>query len=507
VRPDVSERYFESESHEEGAPALDDETRPVWGTEDGAAVLRDVLAFFERHLAASDETRVVLAVWAAHTHAFFEKGNEASFGTTPYLHITSAEVNSGKSRVLELLDLLCRKTIRTSSISLAATFRAIDKLKPTLLLDEVDNLLADRMARGELLGILNDGYRRGGKAIRMGGKNYTEVEEFEVFCPKAFAGLRELPTVALKSRCLRLEVKPRKLDEPGGGFIFEDEQDAGHALRDRLGDWTELVCDELRGRRPERIAGVSDRTWECVRPLVVIADAAGGEWPERLRAAVVALVAESADGARSSGVRLLADIWRVFGASGREDFTKAELLDALRALEDAPYAEWADFNTNRLSRKLRRYGIPSNATVHDGSGKSHRGWKREHFAEAWERWVPVLVHPNRAKRANGLVEPKTGDKEACGEQAPHGFGEPSNPHGHAVRTVCTVSKPLPGDEGFRDHLNRAHAAGFLTDRERLARRLLHDLIVRARPPAREQATFDDLRTLLRLGVDVDGEAR
>jgi hypothetical protein len=43
-----------------------------------------------------------------------------------------------------------------------------------------------------------------------------------------------------------------------------------------------------------------------------------------------------------------------------------------------------------------------------------------------------------------------------------------------------LSAPLPGDEGFRDLLNGAHAGGFLTDRERFERRLFHELILRTR---------------------------
>lgn len=469
---DVSERYFEPDgsAQSEGAAAG---LRPTAG----AAVLRDVLVFFERHLAVSDEARVVLAVWAAHTHAI------EMFGTTPYLHVTSAEPESGKTRVLELLDLLCREPIRTSSITLAATFRAIHELKPTLLLDEVDNLLADRTAKAELLGILNDGYRSGGTVLRMGGSKMTTLERFEVFCPKAFAGLRDLPSEALRSRCLRIEVKRRKQDEPGGGFVFEDEQEAGHALRDRLADWIRDNPNELRGKRPERIDGIRDRTWESVRPLVVVSDAAGGEWPRRLRAAVMALVATTAGEARSSGVQLLADVRRLFDESGGDAFTKAELLQALLALDDAPYAEWENFTTNRLSRTLRRYEVPGNAFVHDKTGKSHRGWKREHFAEPWERYIPLSAQPNRANRADGFVETISSDPKPCGEEALHGLESTADSHGCGLRTVRTLSTPLPGDDGFRDLLNGAHAAGYLTDRERHQRRILHDLVLRARATA------------------------
>jgi hypothetical protein len=457
----------------EAAPRFDPRLR-----ESGATVLGDVLGFIARHLAASDEVRVVLGVWAAHTHAL------DVFGTTPYLHVTSAEPESGKSRVLELLDLLCREPIRTSSISLAAVFRGIYELRPTLLIDEADNLFADRSAKAELLGVLNDGYRRGGAVLRVGGRDNRVLERFEVFCPKVLAGLRELPGSALKSRCLRIEVKPRLPGEPGGGFVFEDEQEAGYSLRDRLARWVDGFHDELRGRRPDRIEGMRDRTWESVRPLVALAEAAGEEWPQRLRAALLVLVSAGEDEARSSGVRVLADCWRAFEQAGREGLTKDEMLARLRQVDDAPYAEWENFTTNKLTRMLKRYSVPSDSFVHDQDGRSHRGWKREHFADAWARWTPSLLsnRANRANRANGSPESHIDRERPCGAAASHTFEQAADPHGYAVRTDCTDSAPLPGERGFHDFLNNAYDAGHVTEQERFERRVVHDLILR-RPEA------------------------
>jgi hypothetical protein len=126
-----------------------------------------------------------------------------------------------------------------------------------------------------------------------------------------------------------------------------------------------------------------------------------------------------------------------------------------------------------LTRLLKPYGIPTDAFVHDESGKSHRGWKREHFEDAWARYL----RENRANRADGSTAPFTGADEACAHAPTHACADLARPHGYAVRTVRTVSKALPGDNGFRDYLNHAHAAGCLTERERFERRLLHNLIV------------------------------
>jgi hypothetical protein len=117
------------------APVLAPPPRTSERLDSKAAVLRDVVAFLKEHLAVEEHVYVLLAIWAAHTHAI------DCFGTTPYLHVTSTEPSSGKTRVLELLELLVRAPMRGSNLSLAVLYRAIDQLHPTLLLDEVDNLL------------------------------------------------------------------------------------------------------------------------------------------------------------------------------------------------------------------------------------------------------------------------------------------------------------------------------------------------------------------------------
>ena len=51
--------------------------------------------------------------------------------------------------------------------------------------------------------------------------------------------------------------------------------------------------------------------------MLAVADAAGGDWPERARAACVTLNKVRADSDDSIGVKLLADIRTVFGEADR----------------------------------------------------------------------------------------------------------------------------------------------------------------------------------------------
>ena len=65
---------------------------------DGAEVLSNVRDFIRRFCIFPDEhSLVAVTLWAAHTHMV------GHFHTTPRLAVLSAELSSGKTRVLEIL--------------------------------------------------------------------------------------------------------------------------------------------------------------------------------------------------------------------------------------------------------------------------------------------------------------------------------------------------------------------------------------------------------------------
>ena len=115
--------------------------------------------YLRRYVVMSDEQADALTLWTAHTHAF--EAAEA----TPYLHVTSAEKESGKTRLLEALELVAARVVKTGGTTAAALARAVAQdPPPTMLLDESDNTFKrDREYVAALMGVLNDGYRRGGR--------------------------------------------------------------------------------------------------------------------------------------------------------------------------------------------------------------------------------------------------------------------------------------------------------------------------------------------------------
>ncbi len=98
-------------------------------------VLDDVEDFLADFVAfPSEEARVATVLWTAHTHVV------DAFDSSPRLALLSPEPGSGKTRVLELLELLTPKPMHVLSASAPAIFRSIAKDRPTLLCDEVDAL-------------------------------------------------------------------------------------------------------------------------------------------------------------------------------------------------------------------------------------------------------------------------------------------------------------------------------------------------------------------------------
>jgi hypothetical protein len=181
----------------------------------------------------------------------------------------SAASTAPRSTLLDVLDRLVKKALKSSSNTAPVVFRIVDAHQPTLLIDEADTFL---LGDDALRGILNDGHRRGGRSLRCIGDD-AEVRAFATYAAVAIA----------------LIVKKRRAAATGW---------AAHCAED---NW---------------------------RALLAIAEVAGGHWPERARTAAVAL-ASGNDDDTSDGATLLADIKAIFVERGVDRLSSKDLVDAL----------------------------------------------------------------------------------------------------------------------------------------------------------------------------------
>lgn len=225
------------------------------------------------------EDLAVLALWTAHTHLGVE------CYTTPRLMLDSPLPESGKTTTLEHLARLAHAPVQMGSVStpamLARLLDAGGEGSRTLLIDEVDrNLSPDRDGVGDLLAILNSGYKRGATRpttvpVKGGG---WEVAELPTFAPVALAGNSPRLPLDTASRTIRVLLVPDR-DGVVSPSDWEDIEDDARDLAELLAAWADSVRATFHDDRPEVPAGLSGRNRERWYPLLRVAHAAGGDWP------------------------------------------------------------------------------------------------------------------------------------------------------------------------------------------------------------------------------------
>jgi hypothetical protein len=172
--------------------------------------------------------------------------------------VTSAAEESGKTTLLEVLELLLGdRCLNLVSASPSFIFRHRDKVGPVaLLLDEIDNTLKDRKDDGarDVLALVNSGQRRSAKVGRTVGRDH-DGRFFRAFGPAAIAGLGSLnPTT--ESRCIPilLERKVRGSGERWLPFLVESE---GRTIGARLAAWASEETIAALGQARPRIRASS----------------------------------------------------------------------------------------------------------------------------------------------------------------------------------------------------------------------------------------------------------
>ncbi len=357
------------------------------GESDTACVLDRVEAFLRRFVAFPSEHCLVAAtLWAAHTHVV------GAFESTPRLALLSPEPGSGKSRVLEVLELLVPRPLHAINATPAALFRKVsdDAGPPTILFDEVDALFGPKAKDNEdVRGMLNAGHRRGATALRcvVKGKQ-IDVEEFPAFCAVALAGLGDLPDT-LMTRSVVIRMRRRGPGEHVEAFRYRVHRTEAEPIREELERWADEVRDDLQHAWPEFPDGIEDRNADVWESLLAVSDVSGGDWPDRARVAAVSLVSLAGDRPQTLGLQLLADLRTSFNYVRAHALSSDTLLDQLVRLDESP---WGDLrgkplDARGLARMLKKYDVtPKPIRFEQGT---LRGYTRADLEDVWARYLPT----------------------------------------------------------------------------------------------------------------------
>ena len=382
--------------------------------------------FFAKYTSLPNEhAAVMLALWAAHTHV------SPAFYTTPRLVITSPVAGSGKTRVLELLQLLVHEPRMTVSSTPAALFRRVGKayednlVPPTILFDEIDAVFGPRPGEQteQLRALMNAGYKRGATVDRCeGDASQMAVREWPVFAPLALAGLAGRLPDTISSRAVIVEMRKRAQGEKVAPFRERVATEEIKDVRAFFGTWAKDSTRQLSRHEPHLPPGVEDRPAEVWEPLLSIAELAKGDWPERAREACKYFVFAPSSRPLEPSVQLLSDIREVMGHSGDSDFAPVdfiksdELISRLHQLEESPWSTWkhgSGLTPHSLADLLRGYNVRTDVARVNGSVVRcymlRATNKQDGLADAWSRYLP----PPTLKPVTGVTHVTTqvnGDK-------------------------------------------------------------------------------------------------
>ncbi len=353
----------------------------------------------------SEHAKVAHALWCVHTHLMDK------WDSTPRIAFLSPEPASGKTRALEVTELLVPRPVVAVNVSPAYLFRKIGAENgATILFDEIDTVFGPKAKENEeIRGLLNAGHRRGAVAGRcvVHGKK-VETEEIPAYAAVALAGLGWLPDTIL-SRSVIIRMRRRHAGEQVEPFRRRIHVSDGDRIRGLIEAWAASI-DRIDW--PQLPPEIDDRDADVWEALIIVADLAGGDWPERARAAAVALVSAGQDAEPSLGIQLLSDLRVVFG-NADEMSTKA-ILQALINLEESP---WGDIkgkpiNDRGLATRLRNYGVKSR-TVRIGE-VTPKGYRRADLHDAWTCYLPAQAGKSTTSATNETSIENTQESVAPG---------------------------------------------------------------------------------------------
>ena len=438
VRPATLDKMVTAARKAESNGGMEfDEVEPWAHPVEPALLLAEIACTVRRFIVCDRETADATALWTALTW-FIDDVQVA-----PLAVITAPEKRCGKSQLLSVLSRMVQRPLIASNISPAALFRAVDAWKPTLLVDEADAFMRDNE---ELRGILNAGHtRESAYVVRVVGEE-LKPQRFNVWGCKALAGIGHLADT-LMDRAITLELR-RKLPHEQAERLRHAEPGLFDEIASKLARFADDYREAIRRTRPDLPASLNDRAQDNWEPLLAIADVAGGEWPELARRAALKLSGSDSP-TMTTGTELLADVKAVFESKGLDRISTSDLIEALCADTEAP---WATYNRGRpisprqVAKRLSDYGIASQ-TIRIGLN-TPKGYLRTAFEEAFLRYLtpppPASATPPQTSQGAGL---RVADAEArCGNRNSSATPKP------ASDKACGGVADTRGDSGSVDEI-------------------------------------------------------
>lgn len=318
------------------------------------------------------------------------------------------QFDSGKSTLLGLVARLVPKPFSSVEATGPSIYRCVDASKPTLILDEADDLFK---RKSDVKHIINASWTRGTKIPRQVSINgiWTTVQ-FDPFCPKAIGLLdRNFPRT-LRTRSILIRVLPKREDEVVEPFENTDDFELA-MLRRQCARFAADNAAALRTMQPTYPTGMNNRAAANWKLLLAIAELAGGEWPEAARKAAEQLTRTGR--LPSDGMKLLGALRTMLAESGKTAITSEDVVTELcRNPLDiwATYSKGGKITQRQVAALLDAYDIHP-VSLHPTKSKdfSRQGYKLAQFTDAFARYLPgdsIIQSPSAAPKRRATKQKK-----------------------------------------------------------------------------------------------------
>ena len=207
----------------------------------------------------------------------------------------------------------------------------------------------------------------------------------------------------LEDRAIVLPMRRRAPGEPVERIRRDGLLRRLDPIRRRVARWVADHLEALRAGDPAVPEELDDRQADNWRPLLAIADEAGGGWADLARTAARTLAGAIVEADNAAPVQLLADLRDLFGTTPADKLATAAIISQLTALEDRPWADYAQghpITPRHLARLLEGFRIKAKQ-IRQGAD-TRKGYLRSDFTDAFCRYLPR--GPKHPKQRSGAGE-------------------------------------------------------------------------------------------------------
>lgn len=236
-----------------------------------SVVIREIESVIRRTFVMDEDTRKILSLWiyATYVYSLFPNG-------FPYL-VINGPTGVGKSTLGHIISRLAHNGQFTVNTTAAALFRLTSIFGGTMVFEDLEENSSE-----ETMSVLKAGYSDKGKVYRFNG-NTQMAEGFSVFSPKVIITNAQGIEDVIVDRSIVLDaaaVDYAKLRELTS--INEIDADYIHYVTSTASLSAMEYFEKIAGRPYTNLETGNARLNQIIKPLVAIAEIAGGGYTEAL---------------------------------------------------------------------------------------------------------------------------------------------------------------------------------------------------------------------------------